>query len=95
MMRYVALEVMEGAYEVSCPDSLCDKKGVLDVSEIEGLVGPELVEKHKRFRLNTGKTLRDFWLTFMTAATTLTPSIVVLCRGGAGLEPDLVPQSWL
>ena len=57
MVRYVTMEVTEGAYEVSCPDPQCDKvEGKLQMSEIENIVGNELAEKHKTFRLNTGKT---------------------------------------
>ena len=55
MVRYVTMEVTEGAYEISCPDSECEKQeGRLQMSEIEILVGSDLLEKHKTFRLDTG-----------------------------------------
>ena len=55
MIRYVTMEVTEGAYEISCPDSECEKQeGKLQMSEIEILVGSDLLEKHKSFRLDTG-----------------------------------------
>ena len=54
------MEVSEAAYEISCPDSECEKQeGKIQMSEIETLVGSELYEKHKSFRLDTGK----FWKT--------------------------------
>ena len=50
------MEVSEAAYEISCPDSECEKQeGKIQMSEIEILVGSELFEKHKSFRLDTGK----------------------------------------
>ena len=56
MVQYVAIEVNEGAYEISCPDPDCDKNdGKLQFDEIERLVGSELLDKHKKFRLDTGK----------------------------------------
>ena len=56
------MEVSEGAYEISCPDSECEKQeGKIQMSEIETLVGSELYEKHKSFRLDTGK----FWKTIL------------------------------
>ena len=48
-------EVMSSAYDISCPDPECEKQGVMHMSEIENLVGKELTDKHKMFRLNTGK----------------------------------------
>ena len=55
MVRDVTMEVVEGAYEISCPDSECEKQdGKLQMSEIEMLVGTDLLEKHKSFRLDTG-----------------------------------------
>ena len=50
------MEVSEAAYEISCPDSECEKQdGKIQMSEIEILAGSELFEKHKSFRLDTGK----------------------------------------
>ena len=46
---------MSSAYDISCPDPECEKQGVMHMSEIENLVGKELADKHKMFRLNTGK----------------------------------------
>ena len=45
MVRYVTMEVTEGAYEISCPDSECEKQeGRLQMSEIEIL--RFLIENH-------------------------------------------------
>ncbi len=55
MVQYLTFEIMEGAYEISCPDPACEKQGVFQFGEMEKLVGKELIEKHKTFRLNTGK----------------------------------------
>ena len=49
---------MAGAYEISCPDSQCEKEAIFQLDEIEKIVGKELTEKHKTFRLNTGKYIR-------------------------------------
>ena len=46
---------MSSAYDISCPDPDCEKQGVIHMSEIESLVGKELTDKHKMFRLNTGR----------------------------------------
>jgi hypothetical protein len=51
---YVSFEVNEAAYDIACPDSTCEK-GVLSLVEIEALVSSQLMEKHKKFRLNIGK----------------------------------------
>ena len=45
---------MAGAYDISCPDSECEKQGVITIPEMEPFVGKDLVDKHKDFRLNTG-----------------------------------------
>ncbi|XP_046659700.1 E3 ubiquitin-protein ligase RNF144A [Homalodisca vitripennis] len=52
MRAYVEFEINEGAYEISCPDALCEKQGVITMAEIERLVTEDNLEKHKRFRLN-------------------------------------------
>ncbi|GLH05748.1 Potential E3 ubiquitin-protein ligase ariadne-1 [Gryllus bimaculatus] len=52
MKSYIEFEIQEGAYDISCPDAQCDKQGVISMSEIENLVSVELVEKHRKFRLN-------------------------------------------
>ena len=54
MSQYITFEVMEGAYEISCPDQECEKQGVLEINEMEILVGKDLMDKHRTFRLNTG-----------------------------------------
>ena len=55
MRAYVEFEITEGAYEVSCPDSMCPSQGVVSISEISLLASPGLVEKHFRYKLNRGK----------------------------------------
>lgn len=55
MKAYVEFEILEGAYEISCPDAQCPNQGVMDIDEdILKLVSNDLVEKHRRFRLNRG-----------------------------------------
>lgn len=60
LVQYVTYEVMSSAYDISCPDPECEKQGVLHMSEIENLVGKELTDKHKMFRLNTGNFIMAF-----------------------------------
>lgn len=56
MKAYVEFEIQEGAYDISCPDALCPGQGILSIcNEISALVTPEVLERHKRFRLNRGK----------------------------------------
>lgn len=58
MKAYVEFEILEGAYEISCPDALCPHQGVMDIEQdIVKLVSNDLIEKHKRFRLNRGEKL--------------------------------------
>ena len=73
MKQYISFEVMEGAYDVSCPDPSCATQvseteliteksnllfqGVLTQSQMEALTDVQLMEKHRTFRLNTGKLL--------------------------------------
>ncbi|XP_014222585.1 E3 ubiquitin-protein ligase RNF144A [Trichogramma pretiosum] len=52
MNAYVEFEIEEGAYDISCPDAKCDQDGMLSMKEIKTLVSEELLEKHKKFRLN-------------------------------------------
>ena len=53
--QYLSFEIMAGAYDISCPDSQCEKEGIFNLEEIERIVGKEMHEKYKGFRLNTGK----------------------------------------
>lgn len=55
MRAYVEFEISEGAYDISCPDALCEKQGVVTMSEIERLVTEDHFDKYKRFRLNRGQ----------------------------------------
>lgn len=56
MKAYVEFEILEGAYEISCPDAMCPYQGIMDIEQdIGALVSRDLVDKHKRFRLNRGK----------------------------------------
>jgi E3 ubiquitin-protein ligase RNF144 len=55
MRAYVEFEISQGAYEISCPDAMCESQGVLSLTEIENLVNSDVLEKHKRYRLNRGK----------------------------------------
>lgn len=57
MKAYVEFEISQGAYEISCPDAMCEAQGVVTLSEIENLVNSDTMEKHKRYRLNKGNSL--------------------------------------
>ncbi|KAJ6640971.1 putative E3 ubiquitin-protein ligase, partial [Pseudolycoriella hygida] len=52
MVAYVEFEIMEGAYEISCPDALCPAQGILSLDEITKLSSSSLIDKHNRYRLN-------------------------------------------
>lgn len=54
MVAYVEFEIMEGAYEISCPDALCPAQGILSLDEITKLSSSSLIDKHNRYRLNRG-----------------------------------------
>ena len=55
MKAYVEFEILEGAYEISCPDAMCPAQGILTLNEIQKLSSINLMEKHQRYRLNRGK----------------------------------------
>lgn len=57
MTAYVEFEILEGAYEISCPDAMCPTQGILTINEILLLASPNLMDKHLRYRLNRGKFL--------------------------------------
>lgn len=57
MRAYVEFEISEGAYELSCPDALCNSQGIVSLTEISQLASSSLVAKHHRYRLNRGKTI--------------------------------------
>ncbi|CAG9761572.1 unnamed protein product [Ceutorhynchus assimilis] len=52
MKAYVEFEIAEGAYDISCPDAQCQFQGVLQQDEIKRLAGNDLLDKHKKYRLN-------------------------------------------
>ncbi|CAH2000418.1 unnamed protein product [Acanthoscelides obtectus] len=54
MKAYVEFEIAEGAYDISCPDAQCPDQGVLHEEEIKRLAGINLLEKHRKYRLNRG-----------------------------------------
>ena len=53
LQQYLSFEIMTGAYKISCPDSQCPKEGIFLLDETEKIVGKELLDKYKGFRLNT------------------------------------------
>lgn len=60
MKTYVEFEILEGAYDISCPDALCPLQGIMNIEQdMKALVSSDLIEKHTRFRLNRG-TNTDF-----------------------------------
>ncbi|CAG2068907.1 unnamed protein product, partial [Timema podura] len=52
MKSYLEFEIQEAAYDISCPDALCEKQGVISLEEVENLVTEQLMDKHRRFRLD-------------------------------------------
>lgn len=52
MRAYIEFEILEGAYEISCPDAMCPAQGVVTMQEIAALTSSDLVLKHNRYRLN-------------------------------------------
>lgn len=69
MTAYVEFEILEGAYEISCPDAMCPTQGILTINEILLLASPNLMDKHLRYRLNRGKLIY-FYLLSQTPAVT-------------------------
>merc|ERR1719225_1612633 len=57
LRQYITFEVMEGAYDISCPDPHCPTQGVLNQTQMEILTDKHLMEKHRTFRLNTEVSL--------------------------------------
>ena len=53
MSQYVRLEISGGSYTIACPDPDCPRDGEISLSELERLVGPEQVERHRQHRLDT------------------------------------------
>lgn len=81
MKSYVMFEILEGAYDISCPDAQCALQGVVALAEIETLVEQPMVDKHKRFRLNR-EVDRDATRTWCPRAGCET--VCVLCSSGGG-----------
>ncbi|XP_059615297.1 uncharacterized protein LOC132260919 [Phlebotomus argentipes] len=52
MKAYIEFEILEGAYEISCPDAMCPMQGIISIQEVSSLVTQSLMEKHHRYRLN-------------------------------------------
>jgi len=87
MQQYITFEVMEGAYDISCPDPDCPTQGVLNQHQMEHLTDKDLVDKHRTFRLNTEVS--------MDAARTWCPSAGcdTICHICAGTKSQGVPVS--
>jgi len=87
MQQYIIFEVMEGAYDISCPDPGCPTQGVLNQQQMELLTDKELMDKHRTFRLNTEVSL--------DAARTWCPSAGcdTICHICAGTKSQGVPVS--
>lgn len=62
MRAYIEFEILEGAYEISCPDAMCPSQGVVTMTEIAALTSPDLMMKHNRYRLNRGEWDRNVYL---------------------------------
>lgn len=92
MRAYVEFEILEGAYEISCPDAMCPAQGVVTMTEIAALTSADLMTKHNRYRLNRGKGEER-----RAPTTNVFDNIRLcrICRGGAGQEQDMVSKGWL
>lgn len=66
MTAYVEFEILEGAYEISCPDAMCPTQGILSINEILLLASPNLMDKHLRYRLNRGKSFFLIYMRFIS-----------------------------
>lgn len=49
---YVVFGIRQGNYNILCPSARCEKRGIVMLDEIENLVSPKLLKKHKIYRLN-------------------------------------------
>ncbi len=56
---------MSSAYDISCPDPDCEKQGVMQMAEMETLAGKDIMDKHRAFRLNTGRVLKEVVQSFV------------------------------
>lgn len=94
MRAYVEFEINEGAYEISCPDAVCEQQGVITMAEIEHLVSADNLDKHRRFRLNREVELDKSrtWCPRAGCETVCTVCSVGGGGGGAGGE-RCAPQS--
>eukprot|EP00094_Tigriopus_californicus_P011726 TCALIF_11329-PB protein Name:"Similar to RNF144A Probable E3 ubiquitin-protein ligase RNF144A (Homo sapiens)" AED:0.18 eAED:0.18 QI:50/1/0.8/1/1/1/5/450/749 len=88
--QYICFEIMEGAYDISCPDSECEKQGVILLDEMEAIIGLDMVEKYKKFRLNTEVAL-DSNRTWCPAANCNTICHVCLNHPSEGDLSSAVP----
>ena len=53
MQQYIAFEVMEGAYDISCPDPACPSQGVLGTTQMEALTDKQVLVSNLRSRNST------------------------------------------
>ena len=83
LFEYLKFEIMAGAYEITCPDAACSKKGIFDLLAIEDIVGQELFKKHIEFRLNVDISLdsKRVWCPKPDCNTVVS---------GNGLDPQFV-----
>lgn len=52
MQQYLTINILEGNVNFSCPEPSCNNTGDINDSEIEKLIGSEVFEKYKHFKLN-------------------------------------------
>ncbi|XP_023233077.1 uncharacterized protein LOC111632752 isoform X1 [Centruroides sculpturatus] len=55
MQQYLTINILEGNIKFSCPDPFCNNTGSINDQEIEKLIGSEIFQKYKQFKLNAGK----------------------------------------
>ena len=77
LQQYLSFKIMNGAYKISCLDSQCPKEGIFLLDEIDKIVGKELLDKHKGFRLNTEVALDS------NSAWCPKPGCITICHIGA------------
>ncbi|XP_067134839.1 probable E3 ubiquitin-protein ligase RNF144A-A isoform X2 [Centruroides vittatus] len=52
MQQYLTINILEGNIKFSCPDPFCNNTGSINDQEIEKLIGSEIFQKYKQFKLN-------------------------------------------
>jgi len=55
--QYTRAEVLAASYSISCPDPGCQHTGTISQAQLSSLLPPDLMDKHRQFRLETEVSL--------------------------------------